>query len=75
MGGEDAKEGEFPYQVSLQLKGILGQGHYCGGSIIDEKTILTAGHCVTEVPDIPGFTHKEVKALISIWFDFQKLYF
>jgi len=43
VGGEDAEVGEFPHQIQLQLFG----GHYCGGSIIDELHIVTAGHCVT----------------------------
>lgn len=61
VGGTNADVGEFPYQVSLQLKGLLGGGHFCGGSIIAPNVILTAGHCVTEV-SIPPLTHVEVVA-------------
>lgn len=43
IGGVDAHEGDFPYIVSLQLPGI---GHFCGGSLLDATTVLTAGHCV-----------------------------
>lgn len=43
VGGEDAKEGQFPYQVSLRLK--LNKQHFCGGSILSSRFILTAGHC------------------------------
>ncbi|RZB38828.1 Trypsin domain containing protein [Asbolus verrucosus] len=51
-GGEDAAEGQFPYQISYQW-GILGFfEHVCGGSIISPTWIVTAGHCVTEVPAI-----------------------
>lgn len=42
VGGKDAEEGQFPYIVSIR-KPFL---HSCGGSILNENTILTAAHCV-----------------------------
>ncbi|XP_036138938.1 transmembrane protease serine 3 [Monomorium pharaonis] len=42
VGGKDAPVGKFPYQVSLRKYG----SHSCGGSIINENTILTAAHCI-----------------------------
>ncbi|KAM7347493.1 transmembrane protease serine 9-like [Cochliomyia hominivorax] len=42
VGGVDAIEGQFPYQISLRLNG----SHICGGSIISRNYILTAAHCV-----------------------------
>lgn len=42
LGGSTATQGEFPWQVSLQSS----RGHFCGGSILDERHILTAAHCV-----------------------------
>uniref|UniRef100_A0A1A9WHD6 Peptidase S1 domain-containing protein n=1 Tax=Glossina brevipalpis TaxID=37001 RepID=A0A1A9WHD6_9MUSC len=44
IGGQFATLGQFPHQVSLQLKGK----HYCGGSLISENYVLTAAHCMTD---------------------------
>merc|ERR1712013_481273 len=39
VGGEEAADGEFPWQVSLRTIGAIGSTHFCGGSIIDEELI------------------------------------
>ena len=41
VGGQDAPS-PIPWQVSI---GKLGFGHWCGGTILDEKTVLSAAHC------------------------------
>ncbi|GJQ74997.1 hypothetical protein Trydic_g9291 [Trypoxylus dichotomus] len=57
-GGQDAERNEFTYQVSLQW-GLLGfWQHVCGGSIISEQLVVTAGHCITEIPAIGSFRIK-----------------
>lgn len=45
VGGENAKLGEFPYQVSLRSLYDIGFTHFCGGVIIGPSWVLTAGHC------------------------------
>ncbi|KAL8589327.1 hypothetical protein ACOMHN_052330 [Nucella lapillus] len=41
VGGAQANECEFPWAVVVDVGSI-----YCGGSIINDNTVLTAGHCV-----------------------------
>ncbi|XP_071972718.1 ovochymase-2-like [Engystomops pustulosus] len=44
VGGTSAKKGESPWIASLKRDGK----HFCGGTIISEKHILTAAHCVMD---------------------------
>ncbi|KAI3383145.1 hypothetical protein SNEBB_005888 [Seison nebaliae] len=45
VGGTVAEPHEFPWQVSLRYRG----SHICGGTIIHERLILTAVHCVNKM--------------------------
>ncbi|XP_010157092.1 PREDICTED: coagulation factor XI-like, partial [Eurypyga helias] len=45
VGGTDSSPGEWPWQVSLHVK-LSRQRHLCGGSIISNRWVLTAAHCV-----------------------------
>lgn len=42
VGGQFAEEDQFPWQAYLIWLG----GHVCGGTLIHEQWVLTAGHCV-----------------------------
>jgi len=45
IGGEEAVDGEFPWQVSIRHFLGLGASHFCGGTIIDNDWVLTAAQC------------------------------
>ena len=42
VDGQPTAIAQAPWQVSLQD----GSGHFCGGTVIDVSTIVTAAHCV-----------------------------
>jgi secreted trypsin-like serine protease len=47
VGGEEAQEGQFPWQVLLQIHDAATDSYYnCGGSFIANQWVLTAAHCV-----------------------------
>ncbi|XP_066591617.1 transmembrane protease serine 9-like [Prorops nasuta] len=80
VNGQDAKEGQFPYQVSLQYD--KEHFHFCGGSVLNENYVLTAAHCIVdkdpkEIVVIAGvvdynlrnYTHKVEKLIHHVKYD------
>ncbi|KAF2635171.1 trypsin [Massarina eburnea CBS 473.64] len=48
VGGVPANVGDYPYIVSIQQEGV---GHFCGGSLLNANTVITAAHCASASGD------------------------
>ena len=48
--GEESDYGDHPYICSLQLLHYGVWYHICGAAIYNERTLVTAGHCVNNYP-------------------------
>ncbi|XP_060524883.1 serine proteinase stubble isoform X2 [Cylas formicarius] len=51
VGGKNANFGRWPWQVSVRRTSFFGfsSTHRCGGAILNENWIATAGHCVDDL--------------------------
>ena len=55
VGGVAAKPGAWPWQISMDYKGVSGN-HWCGGSIVAPNWIVTASHCFAYSTDSKDYT-------------------
>ncbi|KAG7159559.1 Serine proteinase stubble-like 1, partial [Homarus americanus] len=51
VNGTSAKFGEWPWQVSVRRTSFFGfsSTHRCGGALLNEQWVATAGHCVDDL--------------------------
>ncbi|KAF6096412.1 serine protease 38 [Phyllostomus discolor] len=75
LGGMDAPEKKWPWQVSVHYRGF----HICGGSIIDEYWVLSAAHCFGRNRDMEaydmyvGLVDLMVAGSYTQWFEVNKV--
>lgn len=46
VGGEDAVHHSWPFLASIRIMVNNVSEHHCGGTIVSDKHILTAAHCI-----------------------------
>lgn len=56
VGGNPARPGSWPWQVSMRLARSEPEGHQCGAVVIDGQWLVTAAHCFYEHYNIREWT-------------------
>uniref|UniRef100_A0A8C1YFE2 Peptidase S1 domain-containing protein n=1 Tax=Cyprinus carpio TaxID=7962 RepID=A0A8C1YFE2_CYPCA len=65
VGGVDAFEGSWPWQVSLHSSNF--GGHFCGGSLINSEWVLTAAHCLPNASNLLVYLGKRTQQGVNTY--------
>jgi secreted trypsin-like serine protease len=66
VGGKAVEDGKYPWQVRL-YSSMDDQIGFCGGSIIGDRWILTAGHCLIDSEEVVvGYGSKDRTKMTKI---------
>ena len=57
VGGHEVRAHSAPFMASLHL----GDQHFCGGSLVTSRHVITAAHCVAPLSDLQIRTRLRVK--------------
>lgn len=62
VGGNSALRGSYPWQAAVVEKGT--RKPFCGGSLINDKFVLTASHCFP--PDHDTSREENIEVLLHV---------
>jgi secreted trypsin-like serine protease len=46
LGGTEVTNGKYPFMAFIEINTLIGGVAYCGGTLIDRDSVLTAAHCL-----------------------------
>ncbi len=69
VGGDDAERGAWPWMAALVDPAVrdLYEAHYCGGSLIHPRWIITAGHCTKDSREIRNLKPDEIEVVMGAY--------